>query len=291
MENVTDQANVFSALTQLANSKRHEFIMPLINQRIVATQLLVGDDIQLRTSLVSPDLYEREITKLVYNHIEFIDEQIKKPDFETFLRTITHIDRQSAVWAIVNASYDTLGSQTLVCPNCKYKFEDNITYDELIQPGTLTAWQETTPVSQFTIDHIETVDTEQIDSIKFKLYIPVIQKRIDLMNFIGIDKINHNFEQTKSLFSDSENMTLITALIELKFKTGQTQSITSMQEIHMVYKSYIPQGISKNVLTTFDDKLGKYANRFYKPYKCSKCSYDFDYSVDPEKTLYENFFI
>ena len=281
-------ADVFSALDNLSKAKRHELILPLLKKRCYVTQLLVGDDVSLRTTLASPDLYEREITQLVYNHLEYIDED--KPSFNNFLKKLSHIDRQVLIWGILKTSYNVLGEkESIKCPHCETTFTDKVTYDEVFQDDTITLWAEP---QDFLLDRVETIETVALDNIsemKFYTKIPVIQDRINMMGLLGYETVKENFKSYGSFFTDSENLSVITDKIQVTLNNNPVD-ITTMQEIHITYTQYIPHAISKKIQESYDKKYNKYAPFFRKPYTCGKCKKEFDYVVDPEINLYQTFF-
>ena len=289
---LNDTASVFNALSALAKSKKREIVLPLLRKRAIVTQLLVGDDVALRTSIVSPDLYETEISKLVYNHLEFIEEGTKKPPFEQFLRELSLIDRQVAIWGILNSSYGVVGSDLEIkCPYCGNTFVDTITYDEIFQEDTITLWSESNDFLHDRYEVVEPVNIENIKEIIFVLRIPVVQDRISLMNLLGLDIVKENFQQLGTAFTDRDNLTLITAKLCVNVN-GVIHELTHMQDIHMAYSSYIPHYLAKEALNKYNEKYGKYVPNFRKPYVCAKetCKKEFDYVVDPEISLYQAFF-
>ena len=287
-----EELKVFDALKQLSKCKQREVVLPMMKKRAIVSQLLVNDDLTLKTSLVSPDLYEKEITKLVYKHIEFVDE--KKPPFEDFVKHLTHIDRIVCIWGILNSSYSTIENQTIICPHCSNQFVEDIKYDDTLNEDTITLWQEELPYYEHTSLYKVDFNEENLDieSIEFIMKIPVIKRRIDLMNLIGIDAIKSNFQQLGSTFTQVEDVTLITNKIIFKLKDSEEkQELNSLQEIHAVFLNYIPHDIFKGILRNFEKTYGKYVPSFKKYYTCSKCEKDFEQEFNPELQLYQTFFL
>jgi len=85
--------------------------------------MVTGDDVSLRTSLVSPISYDRELCKLIIKHLTIVDkEQDKKLNYNELVASISNIDKLSAIWALYKATYDNLADQremTCVNKDCK----------------------------------------------------------------------------------------------------------------------------------------------------------------------------
>ena len=65
----------------VSDIKKQEAIMPIARRSAMVTPLKVGDDLSLRTSLISPVQYDRMMIELIHSHTEIVtvDKNIKEP--------------------------------------------------------------------------------------------------------------------------------------------------------------------------------------------------------------------
>ena len=73
----------------ISSIKKQEVPLPIARKSAVVNPLKVGDDLALRSSLVSPVNYDKDLTRLLYNHTEIMENEDKpliKENFELFGR-------------------------------------------------------------------------------------------------------------------------------------------------------------------------------------------------------------
>ena len=59
------------ALSKISKLKRKELILPIAKKEVVVSPLSVGDDMILKTALISPVKLDKELMKLLWQHTEF----------------------------------------------------------------------------------------------------------------------------------------------------------------------------------------------------------------------------
>ena len=63
--------NLYQSLGALNKIKRKEIVLPIAKKEVVVTPLSVGDDIALKTAIISPVRLDAEIMKLLWTHTDF----------------------------------------------------------------------------------------------------------------------------------------------------------------------------------------------------------------------------
>ncbi len=285
------------ALNDLNATFKREIICPINKAKVITSLLKVGDDYALRTSLTSPDTFEKELSFLVYTHYTPIDNKVK-PEFDDFCKFTSKNDRYVMIWSILNSTpYSKLENVKIRCPNsinknskCDAKeFIDNITYDELLNENSLCIWDESQEFYDYSYPIIKKINTNKIKHIEFYTKIPSIKDRIDILSLLGIDKINHNYESIGEILSSVENLVLVTKMIRMILTDDTAIEINSLQELHMFIID-LPITILRFISTEYSKKFDKYNPKFQKLYTCATCKEDFEYDVDIEFNLYQSYF-
>ena len=299
-ENITPISNIglaLEALKDLNSTFKREIICPINKHKVITSLLKVGDDFSLRTSLTSPDTFEKELSYLVYDHYTPIDD-ILKPNFDQFCNFTSRNDRQVMIWGILNSTpYSKIENIKVRCSNsiksnhkCNAnEFEDTINYDELMNDNTITMWNEDREFYDYTFPIIHNVNMNGIKDIEFYTKLPSINDRINILSLLGIDKINRNYESIGDIMSAVENLVLVTKAIRLVLIDKQVIEINSLQELHMFIVD-LPLTILKFIAKKYNDKFDKYNPKFQKLYTCDVCKEDFEYTIDIEFNLYQSYF-
>lgn len=63
--------NLYHTLSKISKIKRKEIILPIARRLVVVSPLSVGDDLVLKTALVSPARLDKEMMRLLWQHTEF----------------------------------------------------------------------------------------------------------------------------------------------------------------------------------------------------------------------------
>lgn len=278
-------------LSKLTDIKKTLTALPIIQKQANVTPLVVGDDLALRTSLTSPVFYDREMVKLIHNHIEFLEEEEKeKINFNKFSRQTSNIDKLSLLWALFKATYETLGKRNYTCDNqnCennKNPFQQEVLLDDLIHEDTYTLWAEDQPFHDFR--HQIDIPYENL-IYQFSSKLPSINDNNRVLSTMSNEALQTNLDNLGTVYSRSQNMALLVDAIRIvgnnenqDFESIQTESL---QEILMALNSYIPYKVSEGFFKKYNEKFDKYLPKFYKVAKCPGCGKevrnDFDLEVE-----------
>ena len=281
----------FSALEKLKKIKQRETTCPILKQRAMTTPLMTIDDMTLKTTIASPDLYDLELTKLIYSHTIFPDLN-DQPSFDHFITNLSYIDRKFLIWGIFASTYNTLGTLQITCPFCKNKFSDEIKAEQLIQPDTVKVWDKEPSFNDFFITVTYDCNVDGLYKIEFDLGLPNIAKHLSVMKLLTSEKLKDNFAKFGTLFSKSEELAIITRMIRVYVSPEDTdpKRYITLPQIHQVIVTFLTMDISDYVLDEYSKQFDDYIPTFKKPYTCSECGNDFDYIADPEASLYRQFF-
>ena len=63
--------SLYQSLSNINRIKRRELVLPIAKKEVVISPLSVGDDISLKTAIVSPVRLDAEIMKLLWSHTDF----------------------------------------------------------------------------------------------------------------------------------------------------------------------------------------------------------------------------
>lgn len=294
MSQVTGGFNLhgnMSALEQLNKVKQREVPCPIIKSRALTTGLMTIDDLALKTTIAAPDMYDLELTKLIYKHTSFPDIE-EKLSLKTFMESLSYVDRKLLIWGIFASTYNTLGKITVTCPYCNKEFVDDIKADDILQPDSITNWDKDQPFNEYIYKFEYICDLENLYKIEFDTSLPTISQHIAVIQLIPSDKLRENFNKFGSIFSQAEDVTSAIRQMRVyksKDDINPDYYITT-RDIHQVVCNFFPLDISDFILTKYGEEFDKYVPVFKKPFKCSDCGNDFDYIADPEVSLFRQFF-
>src|SRR6056297_1958875 len=119
--------NTFQNLENLSKIRQREVFCPIAKVTAINTPLVAADDLMLKTTMTSVGTYDRELSKIIFNHTSFPDIESKdqKIDFDQFIENIAYLDRQVLLWGIFDSTYGSLGKREITCPHCEAKFEED----------------------------------------------------------------------------------------------------------------------------------------------------------------------
>lgn len=281
-------SSFLKAAEAVAGIKKQEVPMPIAKKQAIVTPLKVGDDLSMRSSLTSPVSYDREITRMMYDHSEFVlaeGETPVKENFERFCATMSNIDKICLIWALYKTTYETLGQRSFTCgkENCKSEFKREILLDSLIQEDTFTIWAEDKSFYDF-IFPIE-VDYEDFTYL-FESRLPSIKDNNRLLSNLSIDALQNNLNQTGALFTRREQMTLLSKSVSILRKgaspDNETPRTENMQEMLMAFTNYVPHIVSEDFFKKYRDKFDKYYPKFYTNVNCPACGDEIKFQIDLE---------
>lgn len=285
-----NSVNVFSRLEKFKQIRRRQVFCPVAKHRALVSPLTVADDLSLRTMITSPDIYDRELSRLIFEHCEFPD-LADRPKYENFIEAMSHFDKKILIWGIFDSTYKTLGEQDLACPKCSEEFKDEVLAKDLIDEDTIKRlWTKPVPFQQDSIDYTYNVGEEDLDKIVFSLSIPTIKRHLDMLKLLDATVIKSNMNNFGTLMSKTEELSLITNKAQIFFdKENPPDTLTTTREIHKLIGDYIALDSTKAIVDVFNEEYGKLDPEFKKVLTCPSCGHNFDFKVDVEVALFKSF--
>jgi hypothetical protein len=283
------------AVSKLTSVKLTECIFPIAKITANFTPMVTGDDVSLRTSLVSPISYDRELCKIIVKHLTIVDkEEDTKLNYNQLVSKISNIDKLSAIWALYKATYDNLADQReMTCVNneCKQKFKIDIPMDDLIHEDTYTIWDVVDAESNdvpFDIYRV-IISVEHKDTVyNFKVKLPSIKNNNDLLGVVSIDTLQYNLENTGRIFSRPQHMTLLTEALQITSKSNAFSAIetTNFDELLLTFNNYLPFQVSDKFFTEYNDIFTKYSPNYYLNVTCPICGNIDKHDIDLETEFF-----
>jgi predicted RNA-binding Zn-ribbon protein involved in translation (DUF1610 family) len=307
MTNVTNiNSTALQRLQKTRQLKKRQLITPVTNYVVLMSPLQVGDDVSLRTMVSSPDLYDLEMMKLIYEHTEF-PEATKRPTFDQFLDHFSSYDRKVFLWGLYVTTYKNLPKAKIKCPNCGNQWDEVISCEDILHPDFATFWDKEVPYSQYELPVKIHKGLEGIEDITYFLKIPSLRDYSKILKYIGNEKLKQNYEKFGSLVSKTDNLALITKKIQISYLIDVATSdeitpasekksdigidvIENSQQIHQAYHDLIETTDVDSLTEKFNNEFEKYDPKFYKPYTCNDCGHNFDYNIFIEPLLFDKFF-
>lgn len=289
MDNV--QSDFLKVAEALSTVKKQEVFLPITLKEAIVTPLLVGDDVSLRTSVMSPANYDKELIRLLYKHSTIFDKE-KNPiqaNLQQFMANLSNIDKVSLIWAVYKATYETLGDRTMVCKveSCKDEYKHKLSLEELIQEDTFVPWDKDKTFHEYRID----IPIEYADKFiyTFTAKLPSILDNNRILSLVPIDALQNTLETTGDLFTRSERLTLLVDKIGIEPMNetqGKKVESSGMSEILRAFDHYIPYDIADVFLSKYSKEFDKYIPQFYTMTKCDKCGELNRLEVDLEVELF-----
>jgi len=287
MTSITPFLDVVQSISSI---KKTETILPIVQQTVYVTPLVVGDDLALRTTLISPTGYDRELIKLLVKHLEIKDHN-GPIDINSLCSNISNIDKLSIIWALLKSTYEIFAEGEEVQCSCEHEMKIDIEVSELIHEDTYTLWDKKDkedniiPFNQY-IYPIQITNDTVIYTFYTKL--PTIQDNNNLLALVPTDQIQYNLENIKSLFDQTLNMGLLIKSVKIEsvsnvFEPTETSNIN---EILLSLKQYIPNNVAQQFFKQYEEHFNKYAPKYYKEFKCDKCGKINKHFVNLETSLF-----
>jgi len=314
------KSGVLGKLKNFNSIRQKQVTLPVAKIRAIVNPLTVRDDLSLRTMIVSPDVYDRLLSEVIYRHTEFLDMVLpdgnifkfdQKPTLEQFQDMVSEFDKKSLLWGIYASTYETFGKQEVKCPSCQDKWEDLVNADQVIPPGTFMIWDEEKSFKDFIFPiDIPVEGNSEISMFRFNTYVPTIKDHLGVLRLVSGDKMKENYDKFNKILSTSEELTLITKSIEVfsvvvtelkteesdpKLKTEEPKQqeleiVQGLLDVYQTINDYIPLNIVDEVGKKYDEKFKVYIPSFKKPIECMNCGNSFNFSVEIETALFKSFF-
>lgn len=273
-----------SIALSIKDIRKSEMLLPIARKSAIVTPFLLGDHQVLKTALLSPQNYDREMVKCLYKHLTIMENDVEaKIKYDDLISTTSNIDKICLLWACYRSTYEHLGVRNVACEQCGEKHEYKITLDELIQPDSLTIWEDTeVPFHQYVFPIALPFDEYEYI---FESCIPTILRYNQVLGMITIDKIKKNLE-TNSILSGSEELAVLIKQIIIKKNGDEVAKSSNLQEILTVLDCAIPSKISEDFSNQYSDRFNKYYPKFYTNLVCGSCKHEYKYSVDIETEFF-----
>lgn len=277
-------------LENIAKVKQREVYCPMTKMRALVSPLLTCDDLSLRTTIASPDLYDQELSHLLWTHTKW--PEVAEPiDFKSFLENISYIDRQLLIWGMFASTYGTLGKTTITCPHCGHKFEDDIKAEDLLQSDSITPWDMNVPYTEYVHTITYAANVENVFKLEFHTSIPTIKQHIEILRLIPVDKIKENYQKFGTILSKPEELAAVTRSIKMYKIENDPEPVQwfTPADVHLIISQFLTIDIADNILDDYNGHFNKYVPIFKKNYKCTNCTNPFNYLADPEVSLFRQF--
>lgn len=278
------------AASKLKGIRKTETVLPIARVKGLVNQLVVGDDLSLRTAATSPVNFDKELVSLLFEHTLIIDpngQELSPSRFE-FNSQISNIDKLSLLWALYKSTYNVLAKEReITCTNneCKYKFKDDIYLDEILHEDTFTIWDIRDTDGNFVPFHqyIFPIEEDFEDyKIRFDLRLPSIQDNNNMLGMLSIDKIQENLEKGNDVLTKYQQLALVSKSITLTDPSGTQKTTDSTGDILEFFKTTVPLGMSNDIMRKYSEHFDIYFPNFYKTINCPQCGTQIKYEVNLE---------
>lgn len=288
---------------KISSIRETEIFLPIALKRAHMPALMTGDDTMLRTSVVSPVGYDRELIDLFSKKLKVLEEDgtFKKYSFLDLSNQVSNIDKLLMLYGLYDATYKYLSEKRRVfCTNkdCKsneaknknnemFHIYKSIKMEELLHDDSMYAWDkidnEGNIIPFYMYTHQITIPYDDFEYI-FYSRIPSIKQNNDILNFLSSEMIEYNLKNLNSVFNKAQNVALITSYIEIRQKDGVIAPVKSetLQELLMAVEDFIPSSVSDDYMKKYGEEFDKYLPKFYTDITCPYCNTEFKFTVDIE---------
>jgi hypothetical protein len=284
-------------IKDLYNLKKTETYMPINNCSAWCVPASISADLALRTGVVSPVEFERQLSEILFEHTFFRtpDGREYQPKGESFFQQVSIYDRTALLWGFEKATYgDLIKDREIYCPksNCNQEQKITVTLDELINDDSYTIWDQhdektgkLIPFFKYRKDYVlEDNDIEYV----FRARIPSIYDNNEVMKRIDSKTLQERLRNGEPNYSDIDYTILNTSGLGLRSKTGKFENIftENVDEIRLSLEKYFPAQILREFLKLYNDDFKKYTPKFYSKRECPHCGHRFKLHVDLEVEIY-----
>jgi hypothetical protein len=292
LEAILIDKSFLDVANSIRDVRKTETILPIARKNCLVTPFLLGEHQTLKTAILSPQSYDRELVKILYKHQMIVEKDESgnfaneiKLKYEEFVSQISNIDKIMLLWACYRSTYENLGIRKITCPKCKTEASYKITLDELIQSDSLTIW-ETDDLPFYQYEFPIEVDYDKY-KYNFKTSIPTIKRYNQVLGMIPIEKIKENLE-ANSVLSRSEELSMLTTKITILKDGTELASSNNIQETLVFFNTALPSSVSEEFQTKYNERFEKYLPKFYTFLNCANpdCKNEIKYSVDIETEFF-----
>jgi hypothetical protein len=267
--------------------RKTEMLLPIARRTAIVTPFLLGDHQVLKTAILSPQSYDREMFKCLYKHTQIYNDGVEeKYSYDELIAKTSNIDKLCLLWACYKSTYEHLGVREIACEKCGNKSKYKITLDELIdhpEQDAITIWEEASvPFYEYIYPIIIPYDEYEY---VFDTSIPSIQKYNQVLGHISTAKIERNLK-ANSVLSGSEELAVLINKITIRKGGADITTSDKLQEILIVLETAIPSQISEDLQYQYAQRFEKYYPKFYTRLSCLSCKHDTKYNVDIETEFF-----
>lgn len=313
---------LYHALKQINRIRRKEIVLPIARREVVVSPLSVGDDLILKTALISPVKLDKELMYLLWQHTEFWfpsndPQPVQQPEAkdgvqmppqrgrkkkfksqededrsggryksipeQEFYNTISYFDKLVLIWGIYNVTYGSLGTQSIKCPHCEHEFESEVVVDDTLHEDSMVLWEEDKPPFNKYTEHLEIPLNEEF-MLDFEVCIPSMSDFNRMLGLVPTSEIQNNLETIRSEFNTEQLMTLYTKKLSVYPKDKPEEKISSIatREILSSIKDCINIDAATEFFRQYSEKFNKYNINFYTKNKCPSCGEEIRTTIDFE---------
>ena len=285
-----------NSFLSIANSirdiKKTEVVLPIARKSALVTPFLLGEHEVLKTAILSPQNYDRELIKTLHKHQVLIEKDDEgsmtnevKLNYDDFVSKISNIDKVMLLWACYRSTYDNIGVRKVKCPKCETESKYKITLDELIQHDSMLVWEDDTiPFYEYNYS----IEVEyDIYKYVFTSRIPTIKRYNQILGMIPMEKIKENLE-SNNVLSRSEELAMLTSQIIIQKGDEEIAKTNSIQEILVFYNTALPSSVSEEFQFQYNERFEKYLPKLYTMLSCAEpnCGNEIRYDVDIETEFF-----
>jgi hypothetical protein len=284
-----DNSFLSVALT-IKDIRKSEVLLPIARKSAVVTPFLLGEHQVLKTAILSPQNYDRELVKCLHKHTVIIEKDENdvvtnetKPKYDEMITHISNIDKILLLWGCYRSTYENLGIRKVKC-KCGVENKYKITLEELIHPeDSLTIWEdEKVPFYEYTYSIV--IPFEEYE-YTFETGIPTIHRHNQILGMIPIEKIKENLE-SESILSGSEELAVLTKNIIIKKNNTEVTRSNNIQEILVFFNTALPSDVSEEFQKQYEERFGKYQPKFYTNLTCNDCNHVTKLNIDLETEFF-----
>lgn len=304
--------NLYQSLSALNKIKRRELVLPIARKEVVVSPLSLGDDVSLKTAIVSPVKLDAEVMKLLWKHTDFWKNEDEitaeqaakkskirkeeitknggmyyKPREQDFYSTISYFDKLVLLYGLYLVTYGSLGVREFECDECGTKFESDMTLDDAIHDDSLTLFEEEVPFTQYRVP--VTIPFNDEYTLEFTTRIPSMSDYNRLVRLIPVEELQDNLEKINNQFAIEHLMTLYTSKLALYKNSdpdGTRQESSTTQEILSSLRDNVNITIAETFMAEYARNFAKYNVDFYREVECPSCKKKHRVSVNIEYELF-----
>lgn len=263
MESTSEAENDFDYLVKL----------PLTRYDAHVRGLLVKEEDMIKSNNTTPKYTYESVCRLIYSCTKFeipgvtipaTDENapVTNPfgTFEEFMKNIPPADRDALLWGIIMKTYDETEEVTMICDNCKNRFNVKFEIPSLMQ---IKNYEGKDPIMQKEVilplpEHNWIVHIKQ-PSLK------------DELSILSYNTSNTKLTAASQYMMVTKIETKITKVLDSGAKkSGESYTVTTPLEIYGMIANK-PAKVRKQIMKAWEDNFGDYGTTVTFECTCPEC--------------------